>query len=152
MGKERREVARRSLAGAQSYENNKQSERTEGGPILESRAEADAAVVQRGKERGETETDDEVREINRAGGDAVDLEGIERRKNVTGDAADSDGLPGTDDEVGEHHHPSGGKADGAGKSCSRIGDFAGSVWHGGDEPAIDPADWEKQRATNGEAQ
>jgi len=123
-----------------------------GGPVLEGRAEPDAAIVQRGEQCGEAEADDEVRKINRASGDAVDLDRIERGDDVAGDAADGNGFPGADDEIGEHHHPSGGEADGAGECGGGVGDFAGGVRHRGHQPAVDPADGEQQCATDGEAE
>ncbi|MGA3190795.1 MAG: hypothetical protein ABSF22_27150 [Bryobacteraceae bacterium] len=91
-------------------------------------------------------------EIDWASGDSIDLKPIERREDVTGDAAHGDGFPRTDDEVGEHHHPPGGEADGAGKSRGGVRDLPRSIGHGGHQPAIDPADREKECATDGEAQ
>ena len=93
-----------------------------------------------------------MRKIDWASGDAVDLDGIERRDDVAGDAAYGHGLPGADDEVGEHHHPAGGEADGAGESGRGVGDLARGVGHGGHQPAINPADGEQQRAADGEAE
>src|SRR5580700_216062 len=149
MSEEWREVVQRALAYADRDKNDKQGEGAEGCPVLEGGAEADAAVVQGGEQRREAETDDQVREVNRASGDAVDLDRIERRNNVTSDAADGHGFPGADNEVGEHHHPSGGEADRAGKSCRGISNFSGGIGHGGDQPAINPADGEQQRAADG---
>src|SRR5258708_4618484 len=152
VGEERREVARRTLAYAKSDEDSKQGQRAESGPVLKSRAEADAAIVQRGEQRGESKADDEVRKKDWASGNAVDLERIERWEDVTGDAAYGDGFPRADDEVGEHHHPSGGEADGARKNGRSVGDLARGVWHGGHQPTVDPADREQQRAADGEAE
>src|SRR5713101_8423790 len=57
VGEEWREVARRTLAYAKSDEDDEQGERAEGGPVLKSCAEADAAIVQRGEQSGEAEAD-----------------------------------------------------------------------------------------------
>src|SRR5579863_4665514 len=84
--------------------------------------------------------------------DAVDLDGIERGENIARDAPYGYGLPGADDEVGEHHHPSGGEADGAGECGGGVCDFASGVGHGGYQPAVDPADGEQQCAADGEAE
>ena len=151
MREERREVARRTFAYAERDEDYEQRERTEGCPVLESCAEPDAAVVERGEERCESESDDEVRKVDWPPGDAVDLERIERRDDVAGDAADCYGFPRADDEVGEHHHPSGGEADGSREGSGSVSDFARGVKHGGHQPAVNPADGEQKRAADGEA-
>ncbi len=102
--------------------------------------------------RGEGKTDDQVRKVDWTAGNAVDLERIKRRDNVAGDAADGYGFPGTDDEVGQQHDPSGGEADVAGESGRSVGDLTCGVWHCGDQSAVDPADGEKQSAAHGETQ
>src|SRR5580658_3625377 len=147
-----RQVVKGTLAHPDRDKNDKQGEGAEGCPVLESGAEADAAVVQHGEQRREAETDEQVWEINGAPGDAVDFDGIERRNNVAGDAADGYGLPRADNKVGEHHHPSCGEADRTRESGCGVGNLACGIGHGGHEPAIDPADWEQERTADGEAQ
>jgi hypothetical protein len=39
-----------------------------------------------------------------------------------------------------------------GKSGRGVGDLACGVWHRGDQPAIDPADGEQERAADGKAE
>jgi hypothetical protein len=150
--KQRGEVVRRPLAHAECDKNYKQRESAEGRPVLKGRAEADAAIVQHGEQRGEGKADGEVRKIYGTSGDAIEFERIERWKDVAGDAADGHGLPRADNEVGEHHHPSGGEADGARKSCGGVGDLARGVGHCGDQPAVNPTDGEQQRPADGEAE
>ena len=150
--KQRREIGARPAGCAERDEDHEESERAEAGPVLKCGAEADAAIVERGEQRGESYADDEVREIDGVSGDAVEFDGIEWRKNVGGDATDGNGFPGADDEVGEGHDPSGGEADAAGEGGGGVGDFAGGVGHGGDQLAVDPSDGEQGCAADDEAE
>src|SRR5579863_7468135 len=77
VGKQRWKVTGRSFGEPERDEYDEEGEGAESGPVLKSCAEADATIVQSGQQRGERETDDEVRKINRATGDAVEFERIE---------------------------------------------------------------------------
>ena len=105
-----------------------------------------------GEKHGQGKPDHQVGEKNGAAGDAVEFDRVDAREDVSGDAADGDGLPRTDDEVGESHHPAGGEAGGAGKDGGGVGDLAGGVRHGNDEPAVDPSDGKQESATDGESE
>ncbi len=98
------------------------------------------------------ESDDEMRQIHGTAGDAVEFDRIEAGNDVAGDAADGDGFPGADDEVGEHHHPSGGEADGTREDSGGVGDFSRGVGHGDHQLAVDPSDGKQERATDHEAE
>src|SRR5580700_7495010 len=89
-----------------------------------------------------------MRKVNGTSAYTIEFEGVERRDDVGGDAAHGHSLPRADDEIGERHHPSGGKADAPGKCSGGVSDFAAGIWHGCYEPAIDPADGQEQRTAN----
>src|SRR5258706_14984780 len=137
MGKERRKIARRSFAEAERNEDDKEGKRSKGSPVLEGRAEPNATVVKRGEQCREAEADDEMWKINWTPGNAIELQRIEPRENVAGDAAYSDRFPRTDDEIGKHHHPSGGQADGAAEWGCGGGGLPRGDWHGGRHAALD---------------
>src|ERR1700691_1929386 len=82
VSEEWRQVVQRTLTYAERDKNNEQGQRAEGCPVLEGSTEADAAIVQCGEQDREAETDDQVREIDRAPADTVDLDRIERRNDV----------------------------------------------------------------------
>src|SRR5438045_701894 len=100
------------MSRAEGNENNKQRQDGERSPVLEGGAEANAAVIQQGEQRGESESEEQVRQVDGLAGNAVQGERIEPGKDECGDAAEGDGFPGADDEVGEKHHPSSRVADG----------------------------------------
>jgi hypothetical protein len=93
-----------------------------------------------------------VRQVNRFSRHAVQRDGIERGKNVTGDATDGHGFPRTDNEVGQHHHPSGIEADRLRKNFRGIGHLACCVGHGHYPLAVHIADGQQKNAANGEAE
>ena len=112
-------VARRSAADADGDKHDKEGERAEAGPVLKRGAEADAAIVQHGEQRRERESYEQVRKVNRASGHAIELQRIQLGKDVTCNASHRHGFPRADDEIGEHHHPAGGEADGRVKTPPR---------------------------------
>ena len=93
-----------------------------------------------------------MRQVHRSPCDPVQFERIEARKNVAGYPADRHGFPWTHDEVGQHHHPASGEADRLRKNFGGVGDFAGGVRHGHDQPAIDIPDRQQQSAAQRESQ
>ena len=93
-----------------------------------------------------------MRQINRTAGNAVEFHRIKARDDVAGDAANGDGLPGADDEVGEGHHPAGGQTDGARENGGGVGDFSGGVGHGDHQFAVNPSDRKQERATDHETE
>ena len=106
------------------------AEGSEGCPVLKDRTQADAAIVEQGEKPGESQSDDHVRQINGPARDAVEFHRIEPGKNVASNLPHGHRFPRTDDEVGQHHHPSGGKADRSRKNFRGVGDLAGGVGHG----------------------
>ena len=83
VGEQRRKILRRTLAHSDCDEHQEQTESSEGRPVLEGRAQPDAAVVQQSQKAGEAKSDDDMRQIHRTAGDTVELHRIQRRKNVT---------------------------------------------------------------------
>jgi len=65
---------------------------------------------------------------------------------------ESHGFPGADDEVGQHHHPSGGEADPLRKDFGGVGDFGGRVGHAADQAPVHIANGEEQRAADGKSE
>ena len=115
-------------------------------------AEADAAIVDGGKEEGERDAEEEAREKDGLTGDMVKHETVERRENIGGDFADGDGFPGANDEVGEEHHPASEVADEGRENLGGVGGFAGGVGKALDPLAVDVADGKKNDAADGKTE
>ena len=73
-------VRGRAAAHAESDKDDEESERAEAGPILKGGAEADAAIVENGQQSGQGQADDEVREKDRASGDAIEFHRVQAGK------------------------------------------------------------------------
>ena len=151
MREQRREIGGRSARDAQGDEDHEKRKCAERGPVLKGSAQPDAAIVHHRQQRGEREPDSQVRQVNRLSRHAVQLDGIERGKYICGDAAHGHGLPRTDDEVCEHHHPSGIEADRARENFRGVGNFARCVGHGHHQLAVHIADGQQQNAANRES-
>jgi hypothetical protein len=82
--------------------------------------------------------------------DAIQLEGIERWKKVSGQFADGYGFPGANDKVREQHDPSGEVADGWRKNLRRIGGFAGSIRQTLHPLAVNVADRQQKNSADSE--
>lgn len=146
------EIGGGAAKAADSDEGDEDNEDHAGHGFLKVGTETDAAVVDGGEEEGERDAEEETREKNRLASDAVEHETIERRKNVGGDFADGDGFPGTDDEVGEEHHPASEIADEGRENLGGVGGFTRSVWEPLDPLAIDVADGKQNDAANGKSE
>ncbi len=121
-------------------EHHEQAKGPESCPVLKDRAQADAAIVEPGQKAGEPQPDDHMGQINGPAGDAIELHRIQSGKNVARNLPHGHRFPRTDDEVRQHHHPAGGKADRSGKNFRGVGDLAGGVGHGRYQLAVDVAD------------
>jgi len=88
MREKRREICGRAFGNTAENEHDEECERAECSPVLKGCAQADTAIVENGEQEGESEADREMRKVDGLSVDLVKLDGIERRKNVSGDAAD----------------------------------------------------------------
>lgn len=145
-------ICRGATEGTDAHEREKNQQDHRGHGFLEIRAETNAAIVDGTEKQSERDAQNEPREKNGLAGDAVKLEGIERRKNVGGNFPESDGFPGADDEVGEKHHPAGEIADDGRKNLGGVGGFAGGVRKALDPLAVYIADGEQNHAADGETE
>src|SRR5271167_1776085 len=114
-------------AEAGQKKDEKNDEHGRRGPALKSGAGADAAIIQVGKKDRQQKTEKESRQENGLTRDAVEFDGVELRKNIGGEFADSNGLPRANDEVGKEHHPAGDIANKWRKDFGGVGGFAGSI-------------------------
>ena len=146
------EICGSAADGADGDEGDENEEDHGGHGLLEIGAEADAAVVDSGEKQSERDAENEAREKNGLASDAIELEGIERGKNVGGDFSEGDGFPRADDEVGEKHHPAGEVADDGRKNLRGVGGFAGGVGKTLDPLAVDVADGKKNDSADGETE
>ncbi len=112
-------------------------------PVLKNCAQANATVVQHGRNCGQPQPDNHVRQINRPSCNAVELALNPAQERCKRRFSHRNCFPGTDDEVSQHHHPSRGKADRSRKNFCGVSHFAGSVRHGHHQLAVDIADREQ---------
>ena len=152
MGEERRKISWRTFAHSEAYKQHEQRQRSEGGPVLKRGAQPDSAIVQQREQSGQAQPDQQVRQVNWLACDSVEFHRIQRRKDVACDPADCDGFPRAHDEVGQDHHPAGGKADRLRENSGGVCDFTGRIWHRRDQPAVHIADWQQQCPTNCESE
>lgn len=157
-GEERRglkdgmKICRSATEGTDAHEREKNQQDHRGHGFLEIRAETNAAIIDGTEKQSERDAQNEPREKNGLAGDAVNLEGIERRKNVGGNFPESDGFPRANDEVGEKHHPAGEIADDGRKNLGGVGGFAGSVGEALDPLAVNIANGEQNHAADCETE
>src|SRR5690242_20768916 len=123
-------ICRGATEGTDAHECKKNQQDHGSHGFLEIRAETDAAIIDGTEKQSERDAQNEPREKNGLAGDAVKLEGIERRKNVGSNFPESDGFPRADDEVGEKHHPAGEIADDGRKNLGGVAALAGAAGKG----------------------
>ncbi len=86
--------------------------------------------------RGQRETGDQPRQRDCLPGHRVEHDLVHRREDPGKQVPDGHGLPGTDDRVGQHHHPPGGEADAARENALGIGDLGAGIGYRAHQPAV----------------
>src|SRR5580765_253504 len=100
VSEEWRDICRRTPAYADSHKDHEKGKRAETGPVLKSRAEAHAPIIQDRKKSGEPKSNHKMWEIHGVAAYAVEFDGIDCRDDIRGHATHGNGLPRTNDEIG----------------------------------------------------
>src|SRR5215469_6702961 len=126
----------------------RQSDYTECRPVLKRRTQPDTAIVQHREERRQGQPNHEMRKIDGFACNSIQLDAMQSREEIPGDASNGDRFPGTDDVIRQQHHPSGGIADGAREDRSGICDLSCSLWHRPHKMTVYNADWQQHCAAD----
>ena len=85
-------------------------------------------------------------------GDAIELERVERWKNISRYFSDCHGFPRANNEISEEHHPASEIADDGRKNLRGVGGFSGGVGKPLDPLSIDIPNRNQNDSANGKSE